>query len=204
MSWSPYQQLFVWTAADILAQLSWRGSDVRGRRKKKTLPTDGDTGTHRGSSSCLKAAGLFWSSSGADLQKAKGQPSVAYRPPARSPEWGKTPSGPFTAPPSHSPYYSEASNHMSPQALVQIIGKGDQHTEAETSLDEVKINFPSKLHLQIALLAVPNVRPTPKPISVASYSHLVSYFHCTTPPPFFFILEPFHHPFTQNLQPCRA
>lgn len=64
-------------------------------------------------------------SSGADLQKAKGQPSVAYRPPARSPEWGKTPSGPFTAPPSHSPYYSEASNHMSPQALVQIIGKGN-------------------------------------------------------------------------------
>ena len=45
--------------------------------------------------------------------QAKGQSSVAYRPPARSPEWGKTPSCPFKALYSHSPDYSSASDHMS-------------------------------------------------------------------------------------------
>ena len=51
-------------------------------------------------------------------------------------------------------------------------------TNIVASLVEVKVIFSSQFHLQIALLAVSNFRPTKKSIFVASYSHLALYLHC--------------------------
>lgn len=70
-------------------------------------------------------------------------------------------------------------------------GRQDQHTEAEASLDPLKVGLRHTLPSW-----QPQTSDPPKPYLFTGYLHLVSYLYCLIPG--------FYHRFTPSLPPCRV